>query len=135
MAPELTPAEALDATGALLALRGGATSLDIFREFLRLRQDCLRNRAALGRSESARAAMCTLLRTVMSTVDSISQVFVGQGGSLQQFVERTASEAAQPSLLLLGEPSYNLSHKAYPGCQFRVEYRTVSNGLIASMDH
>ena len=110
MAPELTPSETLDATGALLALRGGASALDIFKEFLRLRQDCLRSRAAMGRSESARAAMSTLLRTVMSTVDSISFVFVGEGvgGSLKQFVERAASDSAEPSVLLLGEFLHNL---------------------------
>jgi hypothetical protein len=99
---ELTPAEALDAVGALLALKSGATSLDVFREFLQLRQDCLRSRATMGRSESARSAMCTLLRTVMSTVEAVSQVFVGQG-SLKQYVDRTASETAEPSVLLLGE--------------------------------
>jgi hypothetical protein len=107
MVPELSPAEALDAIGALLALRAGASSLDILHEFLHLRQDCLRSRAALGRSESARAAMCTLLRTVMSTVDSLSHVFVAQKSGchdgLRQFVESTASDTAEPSVLLLGE--------------------------------
>ncbi len=110
MAPELTSAEALDACGALLALRTGASSQEILREFLRLRQDCLRSRAALGRSESARTAVCTLLRTVMSTVAAISEVFVGSGeggtGTLQQFVERTASDTAEPSVLLLGQSSF-----------------------------
>jgi hypothetical protein len=102
MVSELTPEEALDAVGALLALKNGTTSLHIFREFLQLRQDCLRSRATMGRSESARTAMCNLLRTVMSTVEAISQVFVGQG-SIKQYVERTASETAEPSVLLLGE--------------------------------
>ena len=107
LAPELNPGEALDAVGALLLLRNGATAPDIFQEFLRLRQDCLRSRARLGRSESARAAMATLLRIVISTVNAVSEVFVeqgaGGGGGLNQLVERIASETADPSLLLLGE--------------------------------
>jgi hypothetical protein len=42
MAPEVNPGEALDAVGALLALRSGAgasATLHIFQEFLRLRYD------------------------------------------------------------------------------------------------
>jgi hypothetical protein len=44
MAPEVNPSEALDAVGALLALRSGASAsatLHVFQEFLRLRYDSM----------------------------------------------------------------------------------------------
>jgi hypothetical protein len=47
MAPEVNPSEALDAVGALLALRSGAgasATLHIFQEFLRLRYDSSGNK-------------------------------------------------------------------------------------------
>ncbi|XP_023323388.1 conserved oligomeric Golgi complex subunit 1 isoform X2 [Eurytemora carolleeae] len=100
---DLNKDQAVDALTALLLLKG-ASSSDIFDDFLELRRECLNQAKIRGRSESARSSICGFLRGIISTVDCVSSIFTGET-RLKVVVNKLSSPDSEPSLALIDKTS------------------------------